>query len=182
LLSSRFSPSLHLGYLFSSLWNERVLASAGVDVEAELIISRGIPMGAPKGSIREPDPVFSVTWIDTQGQRRTSSIKFSSRFAQEIIAKRATKVRIRYVPSDPSIKPVAVEDAGLVSEQAWYPFFGVLGTALSLALFKILRRRKSLVSQQGYAIHRLEAAEPEITASEWRELCTAPSDDLLRKL
>lgn len=150
----------------SSLWNDRVLTFAGVEVEAELIVRRGIPVGAPRGSIREPDPIFSVTWIDTQGQRRTSPIKFSSRFAQEIVSKRAKTVRIRYVPSDPSIMPMAVEDGDLVTGQAWYPVFGTLGTAVSLLLLKVLRRRKSLVEHQENAIYQLEAAEPEISAAE----------------
>src|SRR5262245_44330017 len=117
----------------SSLWNQSVMTSAGVEVEAELVVRRGIPIGAPRPPIREPDQLFSVTWTDTHGQRRTSSIKFGSRFAQEIVAKRAKTVRIRYVPSVPSIKPMAVEDGDLVSEQAWYPVFGALGTALSFA-------------------------------------------------
>jgi hypothetical protein len=159
-----------------------VLTSAGVEVEAELIVRRGIPVAAPRGPIREPDLIFSVTWIDTQGQRRTSPIKFSSRFAQEIVSKRAKTVRIRYAPSDPSIMPMAVEDGDLVTDQAWYPVFGTLGTAVSLLLLKALRRRKSLVEHQENSIHQLEAAEPEISAAEWTAICTSPSDDLLRKL
>src|SRR5262249_37034843 len=79
-------------------------------------------------------------------------------------------------------KPMAVEDGDLASEQAWYPVFGALGTALSFALFKALRRRKSLRDHQAYAIHQLETAEPEITEMEWTALRTTPSDQLLRKL
>jgi hypothetical protein len=175
--------TLVTSWLFVSLlWNDRVLTSAGVEVDAELIARRGIPVSATRGPIREPDPIFTVTWTDTQGQRRTSPIKFSSRFAQEIVAKRAKTVRIRYVPTDPSIIPVAVEDGDLITDHAWYPLFGILGTVLSLLLLKALRRRKSLGEHQEDAIQQLEAAEPEISVAEWKALHASPSDDLLRKL
>jgi hypothetical protein len=166
----------------SLLWNDRVLNSAGVEVEAELTVRRGVPIGVPRGPIRESDPIFSVAWIDAQSQRRTSQIKFSSRFAQEIVGKQAKTVKIRYVPTDPSIMPMPVDDGDLITDQVWYPLFGTLGTALSLVLLKALRPRKSLEAHLEYAIHQPEAAESEISAAEWTAIRTSPSDNLLRKL
>lgn len=162
-------------------WNKVALNAGGSEVEATLTARQSPPIVLPKG-MKEGPLNFSVSWLDPQGRERTAPIQLSSRFIEVLRARQAKTVRIRYLPSDRAVRPIAVEDDGLLSEQLWD--FGLVATftAFGFVLLWAVWRRKPANRPEPADCIEPERPEADISPAEWAALKASPDEALLQRL
>jgi len=164
-----------------SIWNYRALSATGIEAEAQVTVRRGMIVQSGRGRLQEGKPDFTVTWFDGQGRQLTSPIRFSDRFAETVLAQQPKSIRIKYLPSNPSMMPLAVDDHDLFTDYIFHVMLGLFGTAGAFLGLHLLRRRRASASSQD---SRVPASDPvfEITPTEWTALQSLPTEELLRAL